>query len=309
MDALETLGLEAVRQVPRAMGLVDRDAPSPTAGCADRYYWHYKLHDAANARAQEACELLALAFLYRHPSNVFFGSDRVRGWAMSAVRFWENLRRGDGSFDEVYPFERSFCATAFSTLHASETLLRLGEKPLTDLAPVAHWLIKHDAPDVANQQAAAAAALANLGALLGVDAFGHAAKSRAAALRADFERRGYFNEYGGADTGYASITLSALAIYADRARDAETAEWVRKLAGEIGNRLDEFGRYPYGSQSRSTRFFYPYALAWAKNNHIGKIVRGVAEEKILKPSWMDDRYAVPFAADYLRAAVTEGPRP
>lgn len=303
MDAAEMIGAEAVRQVPRALGLMDREAASAAAGCADRYYWHYKLHDFSNARAQEISELLALAFLYRHPSNSFFGKEKIRVWALSAVRFWEKLRRCDGSFDEVYPFERSFCATAFSTLHASESLILLGEKPSVDLIPVGRWLACHDAPDVTNQRAAAAASLANLSLLLGHDAFLSVARARAAKIREDCERRGYFNEYGGGDTGYASITLSALALYADRAKDAEAAAWIKKRAEDMGGRLDESGRFAYEGQSRATRFFYPYALAWSNSRHLEKIARGAAEEKILKPSWMDDRYAMPFAADYLRAAA------
>ena len=171
MDASETLGMEAIGQVPRALGLMDRDESSPTYGCADRYYWHYKLHDFPNARFQEASDLLALAYLFCHPSNPFHGRTKIRDWALAGVRYWERIRRGDGSFDEAYPHERSFCATAFTTFHSTQTSISLAEPLRTDIRPTGRWLVDHDAPDTANQRAASCAALANIAVLTSDAAF------------------------------------------------------------------------------------------------------------------------------------------
>lgn len=303
MDISDTLGSEAIRQAPRILGLIDREGSSATYGCADRYYWHYKLHDFANARFQEASEVLAAAFQYNHPMNPYHLQDRVREWAIAAIRFWEKIKRCDGSFDEAYPFERSFCSTSFSTMHATQALLLLSARPVTDLRPIGRWLSAHDTADTVNQRAASAAALANLGVLTDHTAFLRAAKDRVSNIRADHERLGYFNEYGGSDLGYSSITLSALSVYADRARDMETIEWVKSIAGKLGQSLREDGTYEYEGQSRSTRFFYPYALARSNDPGLKKISSGVAADKILKPSWMDDRYMIPYAADYLRTAA------
>ncbi len=303
MEAAAILGMEAILQVPRVLGLMDRDRRSRTYGCAERYYWHYRFHDFPNARFQETAELLALAFQFQHPRNPFHQQERVRDWALAAERYWESICRADGSFDEAYPFERSFCATAFSTLHATETLVVLGKEPLMDLSPIGRWLCRRDGLDTTNQRAASAAALANLGTLLGIDRYLAAAASRAADIRARQNRAGYFIEYGGEDVGYSSITLSALALYARRAGDRQFSDWVRSQASALGSRLDKDGAYSYAEQSRSTRFFYPFALAWAGDESIHKISMGVTSDRILRPSWMDDRYAAPFAADYLRSAV------
>lgn len=303
MNTAEILGMESVRLVPRALGFVDREAKSAAFGCADRYFWHYKLHDFPNARFQETAELLALAYTWRHAENPFHGKDRVRAWALGCVRFWERIMRSDGSFDEAYPFERSFCATSFSTLHALSALVVLSERPSADIRRVGRWLAAHDGPDTANQRAASAAALALIAAFEGDDGFRNAARKRVEALRDEHARLGYFNEYGGRDAGYTTITLSALAAYSDHAKDSESAAWVRSEAKNIGDLLRDDGRYDITGQSRATQFFYPYALAWARNGALAKIVRGVAEDRILKPSWMDDRYMVAYATDYLRCAL------
>ena len=303
MNEAEEIGGEAIGQVPRILGMIDRDNPSSTYGCAERYFWHYKLHDFPNARFQEVSEVLACAFVYSHASNPYHGKEKIREWALAAVRYWERMRRGDGSFDEAYPWERSFCATAFSAMHATQALMLLKEPPVTDLAPVGRWLARHEADDTANQQAASAAALANLSILICSDALLRAARRRGERMREEHARLGYFNEYGGSDLGYASITLSALAIYAARARDESAGDWVKREADRLGSNLGADGVYEYGGQSRSTRFFYPFSLAWAGSGQIGKISRGAAQQKILQPSWMDDRYMVPYAADYLRSAL------
>lgn len=301
--AAQTIGMEAIWQVPRVLGMVDRDRESPTYGCADRYFWHYKLHDFPNARFQEVSEVLALAFSYKHPLNPYYMQERIREWAVASARYWEKIRRGDGSFDEAYPFERSLCATAFSTMHVTHALILLSVHPSADPAVTGRWLARHDTSDTANQSAASAAALANLAVLAGTDAFHLAAGRRVSRLRDEYQRIGHFNEYGGSDLGYASITLSALASYAGHARDAETKAWVKSGAEWLASHLGEDGSFDYAGQSRSTRFFYPYSLAWSDHPCLEKIACGLADGKILNPAWMDDRYMVPFTADYLRCAL------
>lgn len=303
VDTVNVIAMEAIRQVPRALGLMDRDPESITYGCADRYYWHYKFHDYPNARFQEVSELLALAYLYRHPENPYCGRPALRDWSLAAVRYWETIMQGDGTFDEAYPYERSFCATAFSTMHSTNTLVLLGERMLHGNERAADWLAAHNAPDTANQRAASAAAMAQMAALTGNQKYRDTADARVRALCAEYEKTGRFNEYGGADLGYSSITMSALAVYAGITQDADISRWLDARASELGARLADDGSYDYAGQSRSTRFFYPYALAWSSDESVGKIARGVTEEKILKPSWMDDRYMIAYAADYLRSAI------
>ena len=111
---MESLLALAVETVPRVLGLCNRDETSATGGCCDRNYWHYRLLDVANARYQEAGHLFALAYDTSAPRNPFYRRQRIADWARLSWRFWLDQRNSDGSLAEVYPNERSFCATSFS---------------------------------------------------------------------------------------------------------------------------------------------------------------------------------------------------
>ncbi len=49
--------------LPRVLTQIDRDPDSPTYGCCDRNYWHYKIRDFSSAILQQSG--LVLAKLYR----------------------------------------------------------------------------------------------------------------------------------------------------------------------------------------------------------------------------------------------------
>ena len=81
------------------------------------------------------------------------------------------LQRGDGSFDEAYPFEHSLAATAFTGFYVGEAFQLIGhELAATEPTPVlllgtfaraGEWLCRNDDKHgvLSNHLAAAAAAL------------------------------------------------------------------------------------------------------------------------------------------------------
>src|SRR6202000_3165819 len=116
----------ALETVSRVLGLCDRHAASPTFGCGDRMHWHYRITDFANARAQEAGLLFALAYAAPLSGNRFHNQPALRDWVHGVWRFWLDRRNGDGSVIEVYPYERSNCATSFTSACFVESVLLLG---------------------------------------------------------------------------------------------------------------------------------------------------------------------------------------
>ncbi|MGC8971527.1 MAG: hypothetical protein ACP5K2_04910 [bacterium] len=111
-----------LEEIPRLLGLLDKNPNSPTFGSFDRQFWHYNVVDFPCARAQEA--ILTLALLYRHnfPGNIYFKNEAIFSWIDGALNFWIDIQNSDGSFNEWYPNEHSFVATAFTTYAISETL-------------------------------------------------------------------------------------------------------------------------------------------------------------------------------------------
>jgi hypothetical protein len=292
---------KALAQVPRLLGLGDREPGSATYGCFDRYYWHYRLHDMANARFQEAAWIMALAYVL--PQSPYAGRESIAEWVQAALDFWMQRRHTDGSQDEVYPYERSFCATSFSALALSQAawLMAGTGRPLnySGLEKTGQWLARHDRPEIANQMAAAAAALVNLAGLTGSEELLMAADCKVTRLLESQDRAGWFPEYGGADAGYLSITLSCLALFLERREHEALKEAAFRAGGYLDSRLDEMGRHDSTANSRNTQFLYPRGLATFAPLVLERHARGLIEGVVIEPAWLDDRYMIGLVSDYL----------
>ena len=81
----ELLAREALAQIPKILTLQDRNAHSPTYGCFDRSYWHYRTMDFPCGMSQEFCLPLALAWKNPFPDNPYYQVQRVRELACAAV--------------------------------------------------------------------------------------------------------------------------------------------------------------------------------------------------------------------------------
>lgn len=294
---------DALTTVYRALGLCDRSGSGETAGCCDRTHWHYRTSDIANARTQEAGLLFALAHATEAPINPFYGNAQMESWIRDIWRFWLSKRNGDGSVSEVYPYERSTCATAFSAAAFVETVSLMGGAPawsdeLDQAQRSFQWLAHNMSTDAGNQTAAAVLALSGYAALSNDPRIRDmAAESRTAFVRAQWDD-GTFAEYDGLDTGYQTITLSVLARTLDYTDDADLRHALDKGEQVIRNRFSEDGRHDSQANSRSTQFTYPYGLAYTDSPVLSKLTRGLTDNVVLRPTWMDDRYSVPLAADY-----------
>ena len=298
-------GEVALSQACRILGFADRDAASPTYGCCERTYWHYRQVDFVNARFQEAALFLALLYHYSSLSNRFYQQAAVREWAEAAVRFWATIERSDGSFDEYWPFERSFVATAFSLAAVAETcqLLHL-DPPEAAIRPACHWLGKQENLLVLNQMAGASVALALSGALLNDDEIRRLGERKMQRLLERQHPDGYFAEYGGYDIGYLTINLSYLGKYFLLTHDNAVMEAMRRTARFLEDKILEYGTYDYHATSRKTQYIYPFGLRVLEEwDLLQRHLTGLARNEVLNPSWMDDRYCIPLAIDYLQAAM------
>ena len=292
----------ALGQAPRILGLCDREPSSPTVGCFDRYFWHYKLLDVSNARFQEAALFLALLYASPCEGNPYAGNPNMLTWAKSGVRYWERLVRSNGSVDEVYPFENSFCATAFSAGAAAQALLLLKEPgPYDALVRAGRFLSKNNNAEVANQMAGAALALQNIFLLTGDQAFQKGAEKKISVLLKHQDKSGFFPEYDGFDIGYLSLTISCLSQYLVKTKDSRVAGALAKACAFVAGKLDNDARFDYSVTSRKTQYLFPLGFMILKQEGIlDKIISGLSKNLILNPAWLDDRYCIHFSIDYLQ---------
>jgi len=314
MERLKDIVLQVT---PRILGFINRDRTSKTYGCCDRYFWHYKLHDIANARFQETCLLLTLLYQHDFEGNIFYKKRKVLDWIFAIIRFWSAKLNKDGSAVEVYPFEKSSCATAFSTLailEAFEILLN-GDDPEREecfqfiethnlkktLDKTGTWIARSVNYDVANQTIAAALGLKLMAGLLKNSYFERESEKVLNHLKADFQKCGYFLEYGGFDMGYLSISNSCFAWYCRHMNNNDELKTIiSRINDKIKNEIDALGNYDYSQTSRNTQFLYLYGFTINGDDVIQKVLTGIAANKVLTPLWMDDRYCIALAIDYLK---------
>ncbi|MBN1866084.1 hypothetical protein JW916_02210 [Candidatus Sumerlaeota bacterium] len=289
----------------RFLGFLDMDPESATHGCFDRSWWHYGIHDTCNARYQE-CALYLARLGQCLPSARDLFAPQIR----AAARFWSSQRHSDGSVDEVYPWERSFCATAMSAQAITAAMLLAGDDFGIDLRPTARWLARHPRADVANQLAASCAALWNTSRIADDATFARAAEEQIGLLIAHQLPTGCFLEYDGPDVGYASITMSLVTQYAAASGSEAAWEAARRCDEWLRERVAPNGLFEYADTSRRTQFLYPSAFARLRSPLLERIERGLEENIIVNPLWMDDRYSIPMATDYLLThLVREGVEP
>jgi hypothetical protein len=288
----------ALTLLERILGQCDRAPESSTFGSFDRYHWCYKLHDLANARFQEAAQYLAMAA----PLVDAWAREPLRKLAGAAISRWAAIRHGEGCVDEVYPNERSFCATAMSAQACSGAWLELDAPPKVDFTPTGRWLAANANPDLANQMAGACLALERMALISGRDQFRTAARKKFLAIAARQLPSGCYEEYGGEDLGYATITLALLAQYHRLRPDRDVEDSMLACAAWLDAKVGPDGLYDWKSTSRGTQFLYPSGLAYLGSPVLLKLAHGLRQGIALNPLWMDDRYCIPMAADYLLAA-------
>jgi len=299
MDSLKSIVLSVI---PRILGLLDRNPDSKTYGCFDRYYWHYKLIDFPNIRFQEASLILSL--IYKNESfGRYFHSINIKSFAEAAICFAFSKQNSDGSFNEMYPFERSFVATSFAGWALTESIMMLNLNGWeSNIIKLGDWLSENDNIDVSNQMAGAANALYNISFLTKDKKYLEASNNKINKLFEQKENELFLSEYGGADIGYLSIALSHLANLWKKTK----CDLVLKISDDAGtfidNNLNEDGRFDWDKMSRKTQYVYPNGFAILKRHSVlNKLSKGLSQNLILNPLWMDDRFCIPFTLDYLMA--------
>jgi hypothetical protein len=279
----------ALAYIPRLLGAIDRNPYRPTYGCLDRQFWHYRTSAFPSEMYQEGALPLALVATTRLPGNRWRGQPRVQQLAVAATRYAARSCHRDGSCDDYYPFERALGAAAFSFTAATEACRLLGlndAELLVWLRRRADWLIRHDESGrLANHQALVALGLARFARLTDDVKYAQAAEARVERVLSWQSPEGWFEEYGGADPGYQTVTIDCLAKYQRLAAPTNPARQrgsggrplaaVSGVAPSLARRLDESlkravafarlflhpdGSYggPYGS--RGTYHFYPHGM-------------------------------------------------
>jgi hypothetical protein len=304
---------EVLDQTPRLLGLLDRNVSSQTGGCFDRQYWHYNTSDFASARSQEAVLTLALLYKINKKNNIYYNKKLILDWINAGLEFWAQIQEPNGSFNEWYPKEHSFVATAFSTYAISEAVLLLGEKIreketiLSSLQKAGDWILNKNEKRVQNQESGAAIALYNLYLLTGEKKYKKSAKEKIKFIINNQTKEGWFYEYRGADIGYLSLCVDYLSKYYKKTSDTNLLNTLNKAINFLSYFIhpnETFGG-EYGS--RNTEYMIPHGFEIMSEEipaakTISSFIRNALHHRSsISLSSMDDRYLSYISYTYLQA--------
>ncbi len=249
--------------LPRILTQVCRDPSHPAYGCFDRNWWHYKIRDFPSIILQQGGYALWLA---GEAGLLDLPPQSLRELAAASCVFWDKRARLHGAFEEYYPWEQGYPPLAFSTLAVAK-LIREGAIEATPvqegLRIASTQLMTRFESQAANQQVAGLAALAVIRRIqhdfVPPDAY-ERVLVKTLALQTD---EGWFQEYGGPDVGYLSVTIDCLWD----ALDAQPDERIRAAILRACNFISQItacGTIHVGlHNARNTDYLVPYGLVRA----------------------------------------------
>lgn len=253
------------QNLPRLLTQICRDADSANYGCCDRNFWHYKIRDFPSIILQQAGYFLAVGAkleLFREEASFF------NGLAKASVDFWHRRALCYGAFEEYYPWERGYPALAFSTLAIAKTLreLQIDCQPYAKgLQKAIRQLEKRSEFAASNQYLAGLAALYILWELRPEWVCKPALEQNLQQLLQRQSAEGWFNEYGGPDLGYLSVSLDCLWDIYDVSGSERVLESIRK-AIEFTNAVIIAPHSIGMHNARQTDYILPYGIMRAALN-------------------------------------------
>lgn len=258
----DTLRSVVEQQLPRMLTQVSRDADSPSYGCFDRNFWHYKIRDFSSIILQQGGYALHCAVQHFFPNET--QKKNIQKLAAGAASFWNQRAEKHGAFEEYYPFEQGYPPVAFSSLAVAklvhENVVSLSEVK-NGLAIAAKQLLTRFESQAANQQVAGTAALCVIRKIAPelvpqseLDEILH----RTFAMQND---EGWFPEYDGPDIGYLSVTMDCLCDMYDFTGDERCITALEKAcnftAWFVLSSFAGAGMH----NSRNTDYIVPYSFA------------------------------------------------
>jgi hypothetical protein len=261
-DAYAWIGVNAV---PKIIGLLDRHRLSPTYGCFDKAFWHYRTAAFPSGMYQEYVLPLALAYQHQFPGGAdYYQQPSLKEWVQAGILYAGKAAHRDGSCDDYFPYERALGAVVFSLYACTESALVLGWRDSTCTAFFVRrgqWLLAHEeAGRLANHHALAVLALYNVYLLTGQTVFQQGARGRLERLLGWQTSEGWFPEYEGCDPGYHTATIDFLAKYYRKSHDARVLDSLYRAVRFAADFIHPDGSFGGAYGSRNTSLFFPHGF-------------------------------------------------
>tara|TARA_B100000242_G_C43055458_1_gene493949 strand:+ start:2549 stop:4198 length:1650 start_codon:yes stop_codon:yes gene_type:complete len=324
--------MEVKSNLPRILSLIDIDKTNKSFGTTDRLHWGWKLKDFANGTGQGMINGFCRLWI-----NNLWPYETSKEKFIKRISYLidgaKNLTRNDGSLEEAFPFESSYCVTAlvaFDHLVAYELIkneisIELKEKWLKTIKIWIYFLITSEETHafISNHLATAAAALLRWSIVekktsLGEKAFQHGRKIIRKILDNQSCNDFFYKEYDGPDPGYQSLcinyltdaflTIEKIGLISDSLKD-ELMISLNKSIIYLSYFFHPDGSFGGMYGSRNTRFFSPggleYMSKYDPNSYAltNRIKESLKSNKVVSLSSLDFGNLIPFFNSYCWAAT------
>lgn len=297
----------------RLLSEQDRDPHSLTSGCFDRRYWAWKLVDLPEATFQR--NVYPLAWWLEHDESLTGGMKEILTTSIiSGLLYAAGIQHSDGSFDQAFPHEHSFGATAFllhPMLHAYKVVkdrVSGSQRTVieTSLRRAGGFLCRHEETHgfISNHLAGAALSLVYAAGYFNEPSYEKRADALIKPVLEKQSSEGWFLEYDGADPGYQTLCMYYLAqvyrlrptpvLRAALEKSVEFLSWFIHPDGTFGG---EYG-------SRRTAIYYPGGLAiLAQESPLAGrmtefMIAAILEEQTVSAAAIDMGNLAPLLANY-----------
>ncbi len=256
---------KAIEEIPKILTLLDRNPHSPTYGCFDRNYWHYKIIDFPSGMSQEFVWPLALVYSTNISENPFYQKEVLKDWVCAGISFAAKSSHNDSSCDDYYPYEMAAGAAAFSLLAFIESYKAFDlndEKFIDFFCKRADWLAGHDESGrLSNHQALIVLCLELMSDLLKTSRWDRKKQDRLEKVLSWQDDEGWFQEYEGCDPGYHTLTISLLArVYDLNPGNSRLREALIRAVNLAAHFIHQDGTYGGEYASRNTNNYFPHGF-------------------------------------------------
>jgi hypothetical protein len=204
-----------VSLIDTALNNLNVNSLSKNFGNFDRNYWHYKVIDFPSGMMQTYSYALALCYKNKYPNlEHLYKNPKIIKWVLASLSNTTQITNTNGSIDDYYPYEQAVGATTFVIINFIKTIRMLN----IDKSKYENYIIKvgkfisksNETGILSNHKAAEILSLVLIADTYKTSIFEDSIKKKFDELYNSYDEEGWFEEYGGCDLGYLTVTISRL---------------------------------------------------------------------------------------------------
>ncbi|HIP45152.1 MAG TPA: hypothetical protein EYG93_07490 [Sulfurospirillum arcachonense] len=297
------------QNIPKLLNLYNLDKFSSTYGVGDREYWGWKTKDFANATMQGGVHSLAIAIKL----DLFEKKEKVKILELIEVIIsaTKNIIYPNGSVEEAYPQENSFCVTALVAFDLLSALYYLQdeieiEKYFGVIKPLINFITKNDEEHaiISNHLATGVAAITLWNHLTGDSNLRY--KELLEIIYKHQSSEGWYREYEGADPGYQTLCTYYLFCNFLLTKDEVLLDSLKRSAKFLKHFIHPDGTIGGLYGSRNTEVFYPAGIVGLSNEieDFALIAKWLEpKDQQILPQMIDIGNFIPLLNSYAVAAM------